>query len=360
MSSTPPSPPLLPRNHPPSSNRMSKWTDSSFRSQEKQVLRSFGHHRFPVTSVAFDSNNSSFASSGLDGKINRYSTAELALSWTFSTREHGYGSTDKIEYSENGSFLLAYGRGSPPIVIKAGSGEKVMALKNGWGHPVATHFHPDGKSLVSVSENGLLIFTEISSGIPYNLIRLNLNSIQDFSFSKYSDRIIVTNDEGMCSVRAFPRSGTIIVESPDRNRETTPDYFFALSRQNKFPISNLSDFMKEKGLKHDPLTPPAGFAYSPDGKWVVTSADGALRLWRRETDAWVATIAEKLASPVVNCAFSPKGDYIVAKLASGHVLAYPSRLGKASSENANSNEFSTDMDKDLPFDDWFGTKSTLP
>ena len=109
-----------------------------------------------------------------------------------------------------------------------------MALKNGWGHPVATHFHPDGKSLVSVSENGLLIFTEISSGIPYNLIRLNLNSIQDFSFSKYSDRIIVTNDEGMCSVRAFPRSGTIIVESPDRSRETTPDYFFALSRKTNF------------------------------------------------------------------------------------------------------------------------------
>ena len=127
-----------------------------------------------------------------------------------------------------------------------------MALRNDLGHPVATHFHPDGKSLVSVTENGLLIFTEISSGIPYNLIRLNLNSIRDFSFSKYSDRIIVSNEEGICSIRAFPRTGTIIVESPDRNRETTPDYFFALSRENKFPISNLSDFMKEKGLKHDP------------------------------------------------------------------------------------------------------------
>ena len=69
-----------------------------------------------------------------------------------------------------------------------------MALRNDLGHPVATH-HPDGKSLVSVTENGLLIFTEISSKIPYNLIRLNLNSIRDFSFSKYSDRIIVSNEE---------------------------------------------------------------------------------------------------------------------------------------------------------------------
>jgi len=330
--------------------------------KKNEILRSFAHHRFPVTSVAFDSNLSSFASSGLDGKINRYSTKVMTLSWTFSTRDHGHGSTDKIEYSKNGSLLLTYGRGSSPIVIDARSGEKVMALQNDLGHPIATHFHPDGKSVVSISENGLLIFTEISSGIPYNLIRLNLNSVRDFSFSKYSDRIIVSNDEGMCSIRAFPRRGTIIVESPDRTREATPDYFFALSRRNKFSITNLSDFMKEKGLKNDPGSTPAGCAYSPDGKWFVTSVDGALRLWRRETDTWVATIAEKLASPIVNCVFSPEGDYIVAKLASGHLLAYPSRPVKASAENANPpeipipNESSTDMNKDLSFGDWFDPK----
>ena len=202
--------------------RMPNGETHLFDLKKNKVLRSFGDHRFPVTSVTFDSNLSSFASSGLDGKVNRHLTEDLSSSWTFSTRDHGFGSTDKIEYSKNGSFLLAYGRGSPPIVIKARSGEKVMALRNDLGHPVATHFHPDGKSLVSVTENGLLIFTEISSGIPYNLIRLNLNSIRDFSFSKYSDRIIVSNEEGMCSIRAFSRSGTIIVESPDRNRETTP------------------------------------------------------------------------------------------------------------------------------------------
>jgi len=182
--------------------------------KKNKDLRSFGDHQFPITSVAFDSNLSSFASSGLDGKVNCYSTEDLTLTWTFSTRDHGFGSTDKIEYSKNGSFLLAYGRGSPPIVIKARSGEKVMALRNDLGTPVTTHFHPDGKSLVSVSENGLLIFTEISSGILYNLIRLNLNSVRDFSFSKYGDRIIVSNDEGICSIRAFQRTGTIIVNHP--------------------------------------------------------------------------------------------------------------------------------------------------
>lgn len=331
--------------------------------KENKVLSSFEHHRFPVTSVAFDSNLSSFASSGLDGKINRYSKEDLSLSWSFSTRDHDFGSTDKLEYSKDGSLILAYGKGSSPIVVDALKGKKVMSLQNDLGIPVATHFHPDGKSLVSVSENGLLILTEISSGIPYNLIRLKLSSVRDFSFSKYSDRIIVLNDEGMCSIRAFPHRGTIIVRSPDKTRETTPDYFFALSQNNKFSIANLTDFMKEKGLKHDSDSPPAGCAYSPDGKWFVTSVDGALRLWRLETDSWVATIAEKLASPIVDCIFSPKGDYIIAKLSSGHLLAYPSRLDNTSTSKGstltkeNENEFLFDMNKDLPFDDWFGSKT---
>ena len=39
----------------------------------------------------------------------------------------------------------------------------------------------------------------------------------------------------------------------------------------------------------------AGCAHSPDGKWFVTAVDGALRLWRSETDSWVATLAENLA-----------------------------------------------------------------
>jgi formylglycine-generating enzyme required for sulfatase activity/WD40 repeat protein len=331
--------------------------------KEKKVLSTFRHHRFPVTSVTFDSNQSSFASSSLNGTINAYSTEDLNLAWSFSNRDHGNRSTDKIEYSKDGSLVLAYGRGGSPIVIDAESGKKVMALQNDLGNLVSTHFHPDGKSLVSLSENGLLILTEISSGIPYNLIRLNQESVRDFSFSKYSERIIVLNEEGMCSIRAFPRSGTIIVESPDKPRERTPDYFFALSRNEKFSTPNLSDFMNEKGLENDLDSPPKGCAYSPDGKWFVSSVDGALRLWRCETDSWVTTIAEKLAAPVVDCTFSPKGDYIVAKLATGHLLAYPSLLFTIDSKDGdsprtpNTDSSSAKEYEGISFNKWFGSKT---
>ena len=78
-------------------------------------------------------------------------------------------------------------------------------------------------------------------------------------------------------------------------------------------------------------------------------------LWRRETDLGRHE-AEKLASPIVNGAFSPKGDYIVAKLASGHVL--PTHPGSGFRRNLNANESSTNRSKDLPFDDWFGPKAS--
>jgi WD40 repeat protein len=252
-------------------------------------------------------------------------------------------SVDDIEFSQDGSLILASGMGSTPVVINAKDGKIKRNLKNDLGNLVASHFHPDGKSVASVTESGLLIFTEVSSGIPYNLIRLKLSEVRDFSFSKFGDRVIVSNADGICSIRAFPRKGTIIVKSPDDSVEVTPDYFFALSQNNKAPISSLSDFLQKRGLNNDPGSTPAGCAYSPDKKWFVTSVDGALRLWRSETDTWVATIAEKLAAPVVKCAFSPQGDYILAKLETGHILAYPAMIGDNSA---------ADLEKDRPLEDW--------
>ncbi len=310
--------------------------------KNNKLVKSFKDHEFPITTITFDSTASHFASSGLDGKINFYSSKNFARQWTFSRVEQN-ANVDKIEFSQDNSLILASGMGSAPIIINAKDGKMIRNLKNDLGNFVASHFHPDGKSVASVTESGLLVFTEASSGIPYNLIRLNLNGVQDFSFSKFGDRVIVSNTDGICSIRAFPRKGTIIVKSPDDSVEVTPDYFFALSQNNRAPISSLSDFLQKRGLIYDPDSAPDGCAFSPDKKWFVSSVDGALRLWRCETDTWVATIAEKLTAPIVKCAFSPQGDYIVAKLETGHILAYPALIGDNSA---------TIMEKEHPLEDW--------
>ncbi len=295
--------------------------------EAKRLVKSFRDHRFPVTSVVFSPKGDVFATSGLDGSINLYEREGLALKWSFSGADQGIG-VDAIEFSGDGKLLLASAQGSAPVLVDAGEGKMIRILDIGIGGFVASHFHPDGKSVVSVTEKGQLVFVNVPSGVAYNLIRLNLSGVRDFSFSPHGKRIIVSNEEGICSIRDFPDKGTIVVKPPQGELETTPDYFFAMTIEGKASMGSLSDFMQERNLNYGPDAAPAGCAYSPDGKWFVTAVDGALRLWRSETDGWVATLAENLAAPVTDCAFSPDGSYVVAKLQTGHLLAYPSGTGE--------------------------------
>ena len=322
-----------------------------FNHRDGKLIQSFDQHKFPISSVAFDSKGAHFASAGLDGKINLYRKKDFSLLWSFEGTVHGTN-PDQLEFSNNSPQVMASGKGSPPVVIDIPTGKSVKALGKEIVNHVASHFHPNGNAVVSITENGLLVFTQIKSGIVYNLIRLNINSVQGFSFSKYGDRIIVFNDEGTCSIRGFKSKGTIIVQSPDKTKELAPDYYFALSRDNEPSVMNLSDYMKEEGVRYEAGENPSGCAHSNDKKWFVTSLDGALRLWNCETDVWVTTIAEKLASPIVDCAFSPKDDYILLKLKSGHILAYPSRL--------DSNLTKPDFEENLPLSEWIGKKERQP
>ena len=45
---------------------------------------------------------------------------------------------------------------------------------------------------------------------------------------------------------------------------------------------------------------------SPQDNLVATVHDGALRIWGKQTGNFIATIAEKLSSPFVDCSFSER------------------------------------------------------
>ena len=64
-------------------------------------------------------------------------------------------------------------------------------------------------------------------------------------------------------------------------------------------------------------------ANSPQDNLVATVHDGALRIWGKQTGTFIATIAEKLSSPFVDCSFSKDGKILRGKLQSGHELFYP-------------------------------------
>jgi WD40 repeat protein len=59
---------------------------------------------------------------------------------------------------------------------------------------------------------------------------------------------------------------------------------------------------------------------------VITTIDGALRLWDVETGIWIATLGDKFAADFADCTFSSDGNFILAKLTSNQLIIYPTAL----------------------------------
>ena len=55
-----------------------------------------------------------------------------------------------------------------------------------------------------------------------------MNKINDFSFSPFGGKIIISNDYGICSIRKTPFNNTLSVRTKDNNFIYSPDYFFTL------------------------------------------------------------------------------------------------------------------------------------
>ena len=86
----------------------------------------------------------------------------------------------------------------------------------------------------------------------------------------------------------------------------------------------LNEFLLKHELKPN-LKQQAAVAYSPSNKQIVTTHDGALRIWSKQSGELIATIAEKLSSDFTSCSFSSDGTILMGKLESGHQLFYPTK-----------------------------------
>ena len=156
----------------------------------------------------------------------------------------------------------------------------------------------------------------------YKVIRSNLPSAIDFEFSKDGKKILITTEKGSCSLREIPNDSSILIIRPDGKVETTPDFYFALSKQKYSTQMELNSFLKRYSGNTN-IRPADSLTLSPNKKQIATVHDGALRLWSKQTGLLTVTIAEKLSSAFVSCSFSKDGKILRGKLESGHQLFYP-------------------------------------
>ena len=292
-----------------------------FGNQPLTLIRSFKDHHFPVTGIAISPKSKRFASTSLDGKIISYSLSNLKKEWKILALDHNV-SFDSIEYNSQGTKLLTSGLGSVPKLFDAKTGIAIQLKDFPYLQIIKSRFLPNGEAFVSATESGMLVFTESKHGLVYKIARLKMNKINDFSFSPFGEKIIISNDYGICSIRKTPFNNTLSVRTKDNNFIYSPDYFFALANKSKPNNSKLSDFLAKHGYPNGINKNKKGYKISPDQKLVLTSLDGSLRLWCSTTEDWIVTLGDQFASRFEDCAFSPKGDLVTGKLKTNEILFY--------------------------------------
>ena len=291
-----------------------------------EVIASYNDHNAPISCIALDRKKENFVSCGLDGRIVSRHFAKKAPNWILGTEDYE-GDIEYLEFSYDFKKILGSGRYSNVILIDSTSGAANTIFSQKKGLAIKARWLP-GKNYFSIlNNNGILSFAEAKSGAIYKIIRTNLPSTIDFEFSKDGKRILLTTEKGSCSLRELSDDSSILIIRPDGEAEKTPDFYFSLSNDPDYNAPLLNDFLKQipKNNKHPGIRK---MAHSPCGKILATVHDGALRIWNKEHGNFLCTIAEKLSSNFVSCAFSKNGKSLIGKLDSGHILAYACDLSE--------------------------------
>ena len=303
-----------------------------FGNKPLKLIRSFKDHHFPITDIAISPKNERFATTGLDGKINSYSLPNLKQEWEIIAKDHNV-SFDSLEYNALGTKLLTSGIGSAPKLFDAKTGNNIQLMKFPYLQIIKSRFLPNGEAFASVTRSGKLIFTESNRGLVYKIVRLHTDKVIDFSFSPFGEKIIVSNEDGFCSIRKTPINDTIAIKTDQNNLVFSPDYFFALANKTEPITKKLSEFLAKQGYPNQPPSISKSYKISPSGKLILTTLDGSLRLWCATTENWIATLGDKFASPFIECSFSADGFNIIAKVKSNEELIYLSKEKKYSDNN---------------------------
>ena len=287
----------------------------------RKIVNSYNDHDAPIVSIAVDKQEQCFVSCGLGGKVVLRKIANEKPQWIITTEDYSHD-IEHLEFSNDSKSILASGFLSNVMVIDTPSGKIKTVWRNKEGTVLKAKWLPKNNYLSILHANGILSFIEAKSGVVFQVLRTNLPSTFDFEFSKDGKKILLVTYKGSCSVRNLPDYSSIVILRPDGIIEKTPDFYFNLSKSKETKSMKLNEFLLKHELKPN-LKQQAAVAYSPSNKQIVTTHDGALRIWSKQSGELIATIAEKLSSDFTSCSFSSDGTILMGKLESGHQLFYP-------------------------------------
>ncbi len=289
--------------------------------KDKKIITTYKDHHAPISSIAVDRKEQSFASCALDGRIVFRKLSKKESSWTLTSDDY-QSDVEYLEFSNDSRSLLASGLHSNVMIIDTKIGKPQTVWQSKEGIVLKAKWLPKKNYIIILHANGILSFLEGKSGVIYKIVPTNLSSAFDFQLSKDGERILLITDKGSCSLRELPDHTSIVVLNPDGKIEKTPDFYFCLAKPKKTNKSNLDDYLLKNQMESNGSRSKF-IAYSPGKHLVATTHDGSLRIWSGQTGDFITTIAEKLSSYFIDCSFSRDGRILSGKLESGHQLFYP-------------------------------------
>jgi WD40 repeat protein len=224
-----------------------------------------------------------------------------------------------VVYSPDGKRIVSASDDGTIRIWDAASFELVRTLEDSGSSVVDVAFSPNGKNLASAHSDGLARMWNPESGEVLTALVGHESSVTSVVFSPDGKRVASGSLDDTLrqwdAVSGVPLTPPIandgmgilssVAYSPDGNRIGSP------SEENRFAyVWDAETGKLLHSLNHG--GPTYDFSFSPDGKWIATcSADGSLRLWDALTGEQRMMLAGHEGVPMA-AAFSPDSAKVVA------------------------------------------------
>ena len=199
------------------------------------------------------------------------------------------------------------------------SGILIAVLKGHAGPIFFARFSPDGKNIMTNSNDGIVKIWDASTGNLLKNIKAHTGRKRDFAkFSPDGEKIITYSVDSTAKTWAFS-SGNLLAEinvhalishakfSPDGKQ-------IVINSKNDF--TSIWDATSGNLLANLPGGSNLSRRYSPDGKKIITGSNGDLKIWDASTFQ-LLTDLNKNFTAVFNLGFSPDGEEIFARTDAG-------------------------------------------